>query len=313
MTISRTSVDQLYVSIYDEFLLSTFNEYEMVCKKVFKEVNTTQKNYKVDDISGLGMWQDQDELVGGNVEDPVLGYPKTYTIGKVTKQFQVSFEAIDDDEYALMKKEGEAKNMGEGIRSRMEYDAAVSQLYAGFSTDGPDGEYIYDTDHPKNRDETGTTYDNLLSGAFSHDNLETAEAQITNNMYNMKGLPIPISQDPILLYPPALRGVVNRVLNDRATERPSTTNRDINQFTARKGPWNYRPIEWIWLNSANGGSDTAWYILFPWLGYYKVIMRQQPHYVSWTDYNIDAYNFKGRARYIFGIDNWRGGFASTGV
>lgn len=312
MVSNRTQLAQLYTSIYDEFMLSSYNEYESGTMKGVKEVNTTQKDYIVDDLSSLGMWDSVNELAEATPEDPVLGYPKTYTIGKLNKQFQVSFEAVDDDEYALVKKQGDAMQMGKGARAKQSYDLAQI-LATAFATAGPDGQYLIDSDHPKNSEETGTTYSNLLSGAFSHDNLETAEKTMTDNLYDMKGLPIPVTQDPILLYPPALRGIVERVLNERAVERPTTTNRDINQFIVRKGMFKYQPVEDVWLSAANGGSDSAWYILFPWMGYFKLVWRQKPKYVSWLDYDIDAFNFKGTMRYATGIDNWRFGFGSTGV
>ena len=312
MATIRDSVSALYTSIYDEFLLGAYADYPEGCSAAFKEENTTQKDFKVDDLSSLGMWEDQDELVGGNIEDPVVGYEKTYTIAKTTKQFQVSFEASDDDEYALLSKVSSAEQMGRGGRARQAYDQA-QHLYLGFSVAGPDGQYTFSAAHPQNREVTGNTYSNLLSGAFSHDNLEAAEKSITDNAYDMKAIPIPITEDPVLLYPPALRGKVARVLSDRATEQPDTTMRNINQFTTRKGMFTYKPVEDVWLNAANDGSDTAWYIMLPGLGYFKFVWRQKPHFVSWIDYNIEAYNFKGRARYDVGNDNWRGGWASTGV
>ena len=312
MSTTRDTLGQLYTSIYDEFMLGTFAKYPMKMKEGFKEVDTKQKNYIVDDLSGLGRWEDQTELTAGNVEDPVQGYPKTYTVGKKTKQFQVSFEAVDDDEYALVKKQGQAENMGKGAWDAIEYDTA-QVLYKAFSTAGPDGQYGFVSTHPRNSEETGTIDSNLLSGPFSHNNLETAEKTITDNMFDMKGIPIPITQDPVLYYPPALRGIVTRTLSERALERPGTTQRDINQFTNRKGMFQYRPVEWVYLSAALGGSDTAWYIIFPWLGYLKFVWREKPNFVSWTDNDIDAYNFKGRTRYITGYDNWRGMFGSTGL
>ncbi len=312
MTTSRGSVAELYSSIYDKFMLSSFDVFDGGAMQGFEEITTKQKNYIVDDLSGLGMWQSNTELNAGNFEDPVLGYAKTYTIGDFDQGFQVSFQAQDDDEYALIKRIPTAQTMGKGAGHRKRYDCA-QHLYLGFSVASPDGEYLFDNDHPQSREITSTTYDNLLSGASSHDNLEAAETQISANMFDMKGLPIPITQDPILLFPPALRGSVQRVLNERATERPGTANRDINQFTARKGIFQYRPIEDVYLGAAMGGSDTAWYILFPWLGYFKFVWRQKPTYASWVDYNIKAYNFLGYMRYIVGSDNWRGGFASTGA
>lgn len=308
----RATLDQLYTSIYDEFMLGTFEEFKGGCLEAFKEVDTKQKNFIVDDISGLGMWESANELESGNAEDPVLGYPKTYTIGKFTKVFQVSFEALDDDEYALLKKQSDAMEMGRGGRAKLSYDLAQIMI-GGFSTACPDGQYLFSNSHPKNREETGTTYDNLLSGAFSHDALEDAETQIAANLKDMKGLPIHITQDPIVLHPTALRGQIERVLNERAIERPGTTSRDINQFTVRRGRFQYKPVECVWLDAANGGSDTAWFIVFPWLGYFKLVWRQKPQFTSWVDYDIDAYNFKGRMRYACGADNWRGAFGSTGL
>lgn len=307
MATTRAQVAQLYTPIYDVFMLATFNEETQKHTEVFKEINDSTKQYIYDDVSGLGIWEAADELASGNYEDPVLGYSKTLTQGKFIKKFQASFEAVDQDEYALLKKEGEASAMGRGARARVETDTALT-LYNGFSTAGADGQYLWDTDHPKNREETGTTYSNLLSGAFSHDNLEAAETQIASNFFDMKGLPIEPTEDPILLYPPALRGSVQRVLDERAGERPGTTNRDINRFAGR-----YKPVEWRYLASWNDGSQTAWYIIFKELGFLMIVWNQKPHFTSWVDEENDSYKFKGRMLYAQGCVNWRTGFASTGV
>lgn len=309
MSTTRASVAELYTPIYDHFMLSTFNEEQQVSSKIFDVIEDSTKNYIVNDISGLGIWESSNELQSGNYEDPILGYSKTYTQGKFIKKFQTSFEAVDQDEYALLKKEGDAKQMGNGGRARVEVDSAQILINA-FSVAGPDGQYGFDFDHPKNREETGTLYSNLLSGAFSHDNLELAETQIAANFFDPKGLPIEQIEDPILLYAPALRGAVKRVLSERADERPGTTNRDINRFAGR-----YQAIEWRYLAAGGifGGSNTAWFIIFKQLGFMKLIWSQKPHFTSWIDEENDSYKFKGRMLYSVGYDNWRMGFASTGL
>ena len=309
MATSRASVAELYTPIYDHFMLSTFNEETQVHNKIFDTIEDSTKEFKVNSISGLGIWESSSEYASGNYEDPVLGYSKTYTQGKFIKKFQTSFEAVDQDEYALLKKEGDAKAMGRGGRARVELDCAQTLINA-FSVAGPDSQFGFDTDHPKNREETGTTYSNLLSGAFSHDNLELAETQIAANFVDPKGLPIEMIEDPILLYAPALRGAVKRVLDERANERPGTTNRDINRFAGR-----YTPIEWRYLAAGGifGGSNTAWFIIFKELGFLKIIWSQKPHFTSWIDEENDSYKFKGRMLYAQGYDDWRMGFASTGV
>lgn len=306
MVTSRGAVADLYTPIYDHFMMSTFNEDAQISNQLFEVIEDSTKNYIVDDISGLGIWEASNELSSGNYEDPVLGYSKTYTQGKFIKKFQASFESVDQDEYALLKKEGDAKQMGNGGRARVEIDTSQILLNM-FSIAGPDGQFGFSTVHPKNREETGTVYSNLLSGPFSHDNLELAETQIDANFFDPKGIPIETIDDPILLYAPALRGAVKRVLSDRALERPGTTNRDINRFAGK-----YTPIEWRYL-SLFGGSSTAWFIIYKSMGFLKLIWSQKPHFTSWIDEEVDAYKFKGRMLYSCGFDNWRCGFGSTGL
>jgi len=302
----------LYTPIYDKFMLGTFQEYSQQCLAGYVEVEDTTKDFLVDDLSGLGTWDETQEGEAGETEDPVLGYPKTYTPLKYTKTIQVSFEAVDDDEYALLKRTTQSEEMGTGGRDRVERLTA-GVLINAFSVAGPDGQFGYDTDHPKNRDETGTTYDNLLTGAFSHDNLETAETSITNNLFSMAGIPIPPTKEITLYHPPAIRGKIKRVLNERASERPDTAERDINRFVGAGTTYSYNPTEWIYLSAALGGSDTAWHLVFKAFGYLKLVWRQRPHYTDWVDYNLDIYNYKGRMRCVAGYDNWRYGFASTGA
>jgi len=307
MALTRAQVAQLYTPIYDEFMLATYAEETQVHPQIFKVIDDPTKEYKVDGLSGLGEWEDAEEGEGGGYEDPVLDYPKTYTQAKKWKKFQVSFEAVDQDEYALLKKEDDAHAMGRGSRAKVEKSCAAI-LYGGFDTDGPDGQKLWDSDHPKNREETGTTYDNLLSGAFSHDNLEAAETEIAANFFDLKGIPIEMIENPLLVHGTALRGAVARVLSERANERPGTTNRDINRFAGK-----YTPIEWRYLDAQLGGSDTAWFIIFKELGMLKVIWSARPHFTAWIDDDNEFYKFKGRMLLDCGVDNWRCGFASTGL
>ncbi len=191
---------ELYTPIYDQFMLDSFSEHSQQWQAGFTRVEDKTKAYLVDRLSGLGTWDETAEGEAGETEDPVLGYPKTYTPLKYTKTINCSYEAYDDDEYALLKKTTEADEMGIGGRDRVERLAA-SVLINGFgsTTNSPDGQYLFDSDHPKNREETGTTWSNLLSGAFSHDNLELAETQIAANLFTMKGIPIPVTSE-ITLY-----------------------------------------------------------------------------------------------------------------
>lgn len=314
MATNRDAVIDLYTPVYDEFLWDGYTSYKQVHQEVFKEIEDKTLTYLTNELSGLGEWEDSEEFDDGAYADPVLGYEKTYTQEKRLKRFKVSFEAVDMDEYAILSKVGLAKSMGYGGSCKVERETSAI-FNTGFSTAGPDGQFFFDSDHPKNPDETGTTYDNLLSGAFSHDNLEAAETEISDNFISEDGLPIMPGEDPVILFPPNLRGTVERVLNERALERPGTANRDINRFVGSGKKFNYKLVEWWWLAAGQGraGSDTAWYIVFPSLGHLKIIWSAKPHYNSWVDYGIEAYCFAGRMLYDCGFDNWRAAFGSTGA
>jgi len=304
---NKNQVLQLFTPIYDEFMLATYKEDSQVSPKIFEQVDDKTSEYKVDDLGGLGEWEDANEGAGGQYEDVVLGYPTTLTQVKSRKRFSVSFEAVDQDEYALLKKVSDAKNMGRGCRAKIEKTTSAI-ISGGFATAGSDGQFWFDTDHPKNREETGVTYDNLLSGALSHDNLELAEKEMADNFKGPDGIMIEVAENPVLLYPPALNGAVMRLLSDRATERPGTPNRDINIFAGR-----YNPIQWKYLSASAGGSDTAWYIVFPELGYLKSVWSAKPHYRSWIQEDEELYVFSGRMLGAHGACNWRFGFGSTGL
>ena len=134
-----------------------------------------------------------------------------------------------------------------------------------------------------------------------------------DNFKGPDGIMIEVSEDPILLFPPALKGRALRILSDRAEYRPGPKNEgqsdmEINQFAGR-----YNPIKWKYLSAAAGGSDNAWFIIFPELGYLKQVWSAKPHYRSWIEEDEELYVFSGRMLYAVGACNWRLGFGSTGI
>ena len=313
---TRSQLSELFTPIYDEFMLMGFAEEKQVGPQIFTIKDDLTKEWKFDGISGTGEWTAATELSSGGYEDLVLGYPKTITPLKYWKKILVSFEANDQDEYAKLKgraKDGNPSALGIGKGGNVKVERLMAaQIYGGFTTAGPDGQYLYDTDHPKNREETGITYDNLLVGPLSHDNLELAEKKISDNLYDMKGLPIPVFDNPILLYPPALKGKAKRLLSDRADYIPeiSAVNSEmaINQFAGQ-----YNPIMWRLLSAKEGGSDTAWYIIYKDAEALRGIYGRRPSFDNWIDKDIEAYVFKGSLMFASGPVFHNGLFASTGL
>jgi len=307
---TRAELLDLFTPIYDEFTMVGFNSIDSKHPQFCDVVVDPTKDYKVNTMSGLGMWDQSEEDSSEGLDHFVIGYEDTLTPLKYRKYFYVSFEANEQNEYAELKgKIASSEALGRGGSARLE-NLVCAILYNGFATAIGDGEYLFDTDHPKNPEETGTTYDNLLLGAFSHNNLEAAETQISKNFFDLDGLPMAtFAGQPVILHAPGIRGPIKRVLSERADERPGTTQRDINRFAGK-----YTPLECEFLGAALGGSDIAWYIIYPMLKNLKLIKNNAGlHTASWIDNLLHRYYFDGWVYAVAGIKDWRGMFASTGL
>jgi Zn/Cd-binding protein ZinT len=139
--------------------------------------------------------------------------------------------------------------------------------------------------------------------------LEDAEKQICSNFFDMDGLPMAAyAGKATLVYPPALRGAVMRVCSERALERPDKTVRDINVYSGK-----YNLVEWDYLSSKMGGSDTAWFIIYPDLKNLKLIKHKAGYETAmWRQDEYQRYYFDAWLYAIGGAADWRGLFGSTG-
>ena len=307
---TRNELLDLFTPIYDQFVQIAAQGVQMEHPKLFDVVIDPTKDWKFNAISGLGAWEAVDEDSDDGLDHFVIGYEGTITPAMYRKYFYVTFQVSEQMEYAALKsKITKAEALGKGGAARLEILTA-SLLINGFSTACADGLYLFYNTHYKNPEETGTTYDNLLSGAFSHDNLETAEAQISAEFFDLDGLPMaPTAGKASIAFPPAIRGAVMRVLSDRADERPSTTLRDINLYNGK-----YTPVEWIYLGAELGGSDTAWYIIYPGVKNLKLVKNtENPQYASWIENLKHRYYFDGWLYADADATDWRGLFGSTGL
>ena len=307
---TRAELLKLFTPIYDEFMMMAFAEETQQHPKCADVIDDPTMEWKFDAISGLGEWGVSTEDSDEGLDHFVLGYEGSVTQVKYRKYFYVTFAVNDQIEYADLKsKITRAEALGRGGRARVERLVAA-KLYNGFTVAGADTKVTFATDHPKNPEETGTTYDNLLEGPFSHDNLELAEAQIADNYYDLDGIPIADETTPLLLYAPAIRGVVQRVLSERADKRPGIDNRpqEVNIYAGK-----YIPVEWKFLGAKMGGSDTAWYIIFPGMKMLKLIWAARPKFASWIENLHHRYYFDGWMWCVAEITDWRLGFASTGL
>lgn len=305
MATYRSNVPDLFSTAFDIFLLQTFKEETLKMPLVFAVSSDASKEVKTHSLSALSIWVEHKEGASTQFDDPLELYEKTFTHKKFKMAFQVSWEAQADDEYALLKKQDNAKAMGRGSRAKVEKDSA--DVLNNSTTDtGPDGASLASASHPKNPLESTTYYSNLITAKLSHDAIETMEKKIADNSYDSKGLVVDI-EPTVLLVPPKLKGTALRICRESASERPETMNRDINVYAGK-----YQVVVWKQLSAANGGSDVFWYLIAKDMGQ-KFIWRDKPHFYSWIDYNQENYMFSGRMRYSVAYDDWRWCWVSNGT
>lgn len=309
---TRAELLDLFTPIYDEFRKMKFEEFPKVHPQFFDVMDDPTKDFKFNAISGFGAWDEVTEDSEEGLDHLVIGYEGTATQVKYRKFYFLSFQANDQMEYAELKKaKGQIGDLASGGAARAEIETA-KVLYNGFTNRGADNDFLWGNSHPKNPEETGILYDNLLSGGFSHDNLELAETQISANYFDMDGIPIPMIGKIYIVHAPAIRGVVNRVLSERADKRPGDLGgrspEEINLYAGK-----YISVEWPYLSAALGGSDTAWYIINPAMAMLKMIWSMRPQFNSWIDNPRHRYYFDAWELFKAVATDWRCGFASTGL
>jgi len=286
----RSNLDDLVTPQFDEVLLGAYDMGEKKHPKIYKVLSDDSKQVEVSNISILSDWDDMEEGEGVPQEDPVQGYNKTFLHEKKGKALKITFEAYEDDEFAVLKQEHTAKMMGRGAVTKVEKACAgIFNLHT--TTAGPDGVALVDHQHPKNSLEATTYFDNELTGAdsvLSHDAIEDMEILQSTEMKDMKANIIARPTKKICLVPPALEGTADRIFSERALERPSEVVRDINRYAGK-----YEVVCWDYLTT----STTAWWVIFPEFDALRMYWRRKPHFRHYIDEDMESYVWKGTMRY----------------
>ena len=303
MAVSRATNPQLYTPIYDKFLIEGYKAVPQVFPQIFTVLSDDSKEYKTDMLGGLGTWVSVDELGETPSEDLNQLWPKTFTHIKFGKSVIVSYEGVDDDEYAILSKANVVKAEGRGAARKADQDAADIINNSFTSTQTPDSQWLCDTDHPYSPTDA-TTLSNKITTALTPAALDEMEIKIANNGKDSTGEVVDI-EPTTLLVPAALYGTAMEICDKRAWNLRGTADRVLNRFAGV-----YNVLMWRRLTT----STTAWWLVVPKQDYgLKFVWRERPHYDAWVNHTIDAYDFKGRMRYSLGADDWRCIWGSTGA
>ena len=236
----------------------------------------------------------------GNViayEDFLPGNRQTYTHTTYAKGVRVTEEAVEDDLYGPMRKVGRA--LGIAARATIETRAALL-LNSGFVTTDytvGDGLALFSTAHT--REDGGANLSNTsTAAALSVSSLETALIELRTEL---DGVGKRVELMPrVLVIPPDLEYSAKQVL--KSAYLPGSANNDVNPVEGLLSV-----IVWPYLTDTN-----AWFVLCD-THDAKWFWRRQLHTKTESEFQAGDMMFKGRMRFSFGVNEWRGIHGNSGA
>lgn len=215
-----------------------------------------------------------------------------HTIENKDWEYTLELERNDIDDFQLGLKAMEAENAG-AAAAKWKDQMLVTLLKAAESTIAYDGQYFFDTDHPKNSDNTGAgTFANLVTSTpLTPDNFEAQMAAFSLQVD--EGGEIMGLRATHLMIPPQLQSMGRRILS--AEFVPSTAG------TATQSNVNVGAAELLIIPEL-GYDATSWYLLDlskP-IKPFVVQTRKEPQFVVKDGPQDDEMFWHKRA--VFGVD-----------
>lgn len=209
----------------------------------------------------------------------------------------------------------EMKDMS--IAANFAQDKSGLQLFnGGFSTTTSvngykitlygDGVPTYSTIHPSVVPGASTQSNASSTGiAFGHDSLEIAHVALIEQQTD-DNIPLSLMGKPRLVLPPKLARE-GREETESALD-PETANNTINVFAGGT----FDMVTSTHLAAANGGSDTAWFVVVPGRDKQYHEVRQAPQLENSVDILSKTATFTVDARWADYVKDWRRKWASKG-
>ena len=297
MSMISSRFTRLFIPGLRGALFEGYGRYAPVFQKIFN-ILTSMRQYEEDfTMQGLTNFVSKSE---GNVisyEDFLAGNRQTYTHSTFAKGVRITEEAVEDDLYGPMRKVGRA--LGIAARSTIETRAALV-FNDGFATTTfttGDAAALFSSSHT--REDGGANLSNLsTAAALSVSSLETALIDLRTEL---DGVGKRIELMPrALVIPPDLEYVAYQVL--KSAYLPGSSANDVNPLEGR-----LEVIVWPYLTDTN-----AWFVLCDYHDL-KWFWRRQLHTRTEEDFNTGDMLFKGRMRFSFGVNEWRGVFGNQGA
>lgn len=282
--------------------------------QVFDFKNTEKAVLRTTGLTGLALPSEFEEGDPYPSVAQIKTFETVYSIRDYGSSVEVTEDCLDDRE-RLGSKLDEMANLAKSADIQ-EVKAAFQILVSGHNTSATSNgisihryndEALFSASHA--RADGGSSQSNTSTVTLTETNLETGRLALVKQLTD-NGLPILDMGMITLVVPDDLEK--NAVIFTDSEQRPSTANNDLNYYRGRIGVLSAR-----WLNSANGGSATAWYLVakLPKMGSPLCVYRRGgPKYFERpVDSRTGNQIFAMKNRFAVGNTEWKGTWGSTGA
>ena len=241
-------------------------------------------------------------------------YKTTVAWLKYSNAIEVTREQIEDRDFAAAL--DEMKDLS--ISANFSQDRAGMQLFnGGFATTVGvngydmtwygDGKPLFSTVHPTQVPGASTQSNASSTGApFDADSLEDAHVNLVEQQTD-DGIPMALLGKPRLVLPPALQKEGLEITQSELD--PESAENAINVF--KNGMGTDMAVS-TFLGAANGGSNTAWFLVVPGRAKLMHLVRQAPRLDQDRNINNQVLTFTVDARWANAVKDWRRSYGSKG-
>jgi len=300
-------VDAKFLQVFDE----NVDVYQSQLDRLFMMKTSTQYREHTKMKAGTGLLSKKNQ--GGSLSrtSQQMGYETEFIHDTYAGGVEVTMEEIQDRDWA--DKLDEFKDLARSARITM--DKARAQVLNGafVTTDEINGFKISrlndakpmcSTVHPLT---SGGTASNASSTgvALNDTSLDVARQALINQVTD-DGVPVAVTGRLVLIVPPALTKTAVQIT--QSALESSTANNAVNYY---KG-LGIDVMEVVWLGAAQGGSDTAWFLMVPEQAKLLFIERLAPMFDQDKDSETKNRKYDVLARWSVGFADWRFIWGSKG-
>ena len=281
--------------------------------RLFKEKTSDKAEERYTNKSGVGYPALTTEGQDYATDSRIPGYLTVFRFIKKTNSIEITEEEKDDRENDLQSKFDEAYDLN--VSMNMEFDRSAFSIFnyaftaqASLPSDltfYSDGVPLCSVLHPRKDGGTGISNASASGIPLTEVNLGTLRQQLRRQLDD-RGLPMAIGSGRIILLVPDSLEQTAQIIT-KSTKRSNTANNDLNIYDGF-----VTVISTKWINSQNGGSDTAWFLIDSMYSPFIFYKRRGIQTSVYMDNKNKNTIYDISARWQVGNKSWRGVWGSAG-